>query len=166
MNKWGKEEETEPKSRPLFQTPVSLLLTTKERMWKHSASHECCNPIRANEISFESQKRREIVVRWGEEPEWVRVDSQEESWWKGGDPPRVSAIYSSPSLCLLPCSPLCWFPLSIRSILLLWALIYEAGAQKHSLPACVSKGKRLHFRCHPQTEESNKLKTPSTSLPF
>lgn len=130
------DEGRKTSQSPLFLMPVSFLLISKRRNW----NSESCSSIKANEISFESQKKQgdSGALRWrgvvvmGFRPEWVRVDSQRESWWKVADPPLVRAICSNPSLCSLPFSPLCWFPLSIRSILFLWELIHQMQAEKHS----------------------------------
>lgn len=74
----------------LLRTPVSFLSIGKRENLKHSASHGSCNPITANEISFESQRGRAIVVRWGEE--WGTAWMTESGFAgrelvKGGRPP-------------------------------------------------------------------------------
>ena len=118
--KGGKQKKQGLHSGVLFYRSV------KEEKSETLHPRESCNPIRANEISFECQKVREIVVRWGEEVAWMsRSGFPGRALVKGGRPP-------SGSLCSLLLSPLRWFPLSIRSILLLSELIHPTPAEKHS----------------------------------
>ena len=56
---------------------------------------ESCNPIRANEISFECQKVREIVVRWGEEVAWMsRSGFPGRTLVKGGPTPQWVTLFT------------------------------------------------------------------------